>query len=429
MTWSRQRWHEGNINTAKLIPKIGRMAYQTERSRLCKPCTRVSGPPESPQRILVPIERTAPAVILLLSLFLQDFTIESLLRKFRRTTRVVRPARLPPRRTVFNLEPFHSRIFANGNRAGRFRWSVGFLTVSPAHSFRCCSILTPIALIGSQDLAVKRRANIFARSLTLSEITIYLSGRHCDTPTAVWTARRPSAQMTNAPSPLGEGDHIRSAPPTAGMGTAAAIMSHVDPGGACTKFFFRKCREKFRFTVVPGNNTSREQYKDDSRSTKANRVRFPAVWPPDFRKWESGRAMSLVGGFSRVSPVSPVLVVRCNRGILPPGGCYPQIGKDGHPRDRDRKRTTVGARVWAGKTGRGRLPRRLSEPISVTRCRPSGMSPLAKEKTILYSELEPRTLVRCTRNIALRTYFLEDVNSVPIRGSFYAKEMLPTTMT
>ncbi|KAJ8885398.1 hypothetical protein PR048_011595, partial [Dryococelus australis] len=58
------------------------------------------------------------------------------------------------------------RIFVCGNRAGRCHWSAGFLrdlpTVSPAPPFRCCSILTSITLIGSQDLAVKSRPNLFA---------------------------------------------------------------------------------------------------------------------------------------------------------------------------------------------------------------------------------------------------------------------------
>ncbi|KAJ8870512.1 hypothetical protein PR048_029535 [Dryococelus australis] len=43
-----------------------------------------------------------------------------------------------------------------------------------------------------------------------------------------------------------------------------------------------------------------------SPPTKTNRVRSPAG-SPEFRKWESCRTMPLVGGFSRGSPVSPVL--------------------------------------------------------------------------------------------------------------------------
>ncbi|KAJ8865781.1 hypothetical protein PR048_033303 [Dryococelus australis] len=42
-----------------------------------------------------------------------------------------------------------------------------------------------------------------------------------------------------------------------------------------------------------------------SPPTRANRVQSPAGSLPDFRKWESCWTMSLVGGFSRGSPVSP----------------------------------------------------------------------------------------------------------------------------
>ncbi|KAJ8890393.1 hypothetical protein PR048_009901 [Dryococelus australis] len=41
------------------------------------------------------------------------------------------PARLPLRQTGFNTQPGHSRIFACGNRAGRYRWSGGFLEDLP----------------------------------------------------------------------------------------------------------------------------------------------------------------------------------------------------------------------------------------------------------------------------------------------------------
>ncbi|KAJ8885535.1 hypothetical protein PR048_011733 [Dryococelus australis] len=41
-----------------------------------------------------------------------------------------------------------------------------------------------------------------------------------------------------------------------------------------------------------------------SPPTKANRAQYPAG-SPDFRKWESCRTLPLVGGFSRVSPISP----------------------------------------------------------------------------------------------------------------------------
>ncbi|KAJ8870468.1 hypothetical protein PR048_029490 [Dryococelus australis] len=57
------------------------------------------------------------------------------------------------------------RIFACGNRAGRCRCSAGFLGVlpsPPAISFRRCSILTSITLIGCQDLHVKSRQNLYS---------------------------------------------------------------------------------------------------------------------------------------------------------------------------------------------------------------------------------------------------------------------------
>ncbi|KAJ8879652.1 hypothetical protein PR048_020260 [Dryococelus australis] len=37
------------------------------------------------------------------------------------------PVRLPPRRTGFNPWPYHSRVFESRDRAGRCRWSAGFL--------------------------------------------------------------------------------------------------------------------------------------------------------------------------------------------------------------------------------------------------------------------------------------------------------------
>ncbi|KAJ8874600.1 hypothetical protein PR048_025466 [Dryococelus australis] len=70
----------------------------------------------------------------------------------------------PPRRTGLDPRPGHFRIFAWGNRAGRCRWSAGFiddLQFTPPLSFRRCSILNSIALIDSQDLAVKSRQNLF----------------------------------------------------------------------------------------------------------------------------------------------------------------------------------------------------------------------------------------------------------------------------
>ncbi|KAJ8868591.1 hypothetical protein PR048_030129 [Dryococelus australis] len=65
--------------------------------------------------------------------------------------------------------------FACGNRAGRCRWSAGFSRgspFSPAFSFRRCSVVTSITLIGSQDLAVKVNLPHFSSR--------HSSKSHCD---------------------------------------------------------------------------------------------------------------------------------------------------------------------------------------------------------------------------------------------------------
>ncbi|KAJ8897703.1 hypothetical protein PR048_003053 [Dryococelus australis] len=74
-------------------------------------------------------------------------------------TVVERIACSPPTKAIRAQSPAGSiRIFACGNRAGRCRWSAGFLgdlPVSPTLSFRRCSILTSITLIGSPDLELR----------------------------------------------------------------------------------------------------------------------------------------------------------------------------------------------------------------------------------------------------------------------------------
>ncbi|KAJ8869246.1 hypothetical protein PR048_030818 [Dryococelus australis] len=57
------------------------------------------------------------------------------------------------------------------------------------------------------------------------------------------------------------------------------------------------------------------EWLDNPPPTKRNRVRFPVRSLPDFCIWESCRTMPLVGGFFRVSPVSPAFPFR-RRSIL-----------------------------------------------------------------------------------------------------------------
>ncbi|KAJ8887789.1 hypothetical protein PR048_014007 [Dryococelus australis] len=83
------------------------------------------------------------------------------------STRILTTRRLPPRRSGFQSPAGPLRIFACGNRAGRCRWSGGFSRgspVPPAISFRRCVILTSFTCIGSQDLDVTSRPNIFTHS-------------------------------------------------------------------------------------------------------------------------------------------------------------------------------------------------------------------------------------------------------------------------
>ncbi|KAJ8866595.1 hypothetical protein PR048_032455 [Dryococelus australis] len=111
----------------------------------------------------------------------------------------------------------------------------------------------PFTLVGSQDLDVRSRPNLFIRSRTIKmrkhfvKMT-YLNGNECVN--CRW-------------SPL--------------------------------RCFDSKSRYLGAMVV---------KRLDYSPPIKANRVRFPAGSPPDFRMWESRRTMPLVGGFSRRCPVS-----------------------------------------------------------------------------------------------------------------------------
>ncbi|KAJ8866049.1 hypothetical protein PR048_033573 [Dryococelus australis] len=78
------------------------------------------------------------------------------IRLLRYCTSVIRGCSPPTRRTVFDPQQVHSRVFACGSRAGRCRWSAGFLGdlpfPLPLHSG--AAPYTPrFTRIGSQDLA------------------------------------------------------------------------------------------------------------------------------------------------------------------------------------------------------------------------------------------------------------------------------------
>ncbi|KAJ8883291.1 hypothetical protein PR048_015134 [Dryococelus australis] len=69
----------------------------------------------------------------------------------------------PPRRTGFNPRQGHTLIFANGNRAGRCRWSACFLSdlpFAPPLKSGTAPFSSHVTLIGSQELVVKSRPNL-----------------------------------------------------------------------------------------------------------------------------------------------------------------------------------------------------------------------------------------------------------------------------
>ncbi|KAJ8891800.1 hypothetical protein PR048_004354 [Dryococelus australis] len=81
---------------------------------------------------------------------------------------LVRSPRLPPRRSGFDPRPGHSGFSHVGivpdDAVGR-RVFLGDFPFSPALSFRRCSSLTSLTFIGSRDLDVKSRPNLFTKQL------------------------------------------------------------------------------------------------------------------------------------------------------------------------------------------------------------------------------------------------------------------------
>ncbi|KAJ8895886.1 hypothetical protein PR048_001226 [Dryococelus australis] len=91
-----------------------------------------------------------------------------------RATVTERLACSPPANAIRVQSPARSlRIFARGNRAGQCRWSAGFpwgSPVSPALSFRRCSMLTSITHIGFQDLAAEETVNGLKRANGVGQV-------------------------------------------------------------------------------------------------------------------------------------------------------------------------------------------------------------------------------------------------------------------
>ncbi|KAJ8866886.1 hypothetical protein PR048_032748 [Dryococelus australis] len=159
------------------------------------------------------------------------------------------------------------------------------------------------------------------------------------------------------------------------------------------------------------------QRLDCSPPTMANRARSPAGPLPDFRKWESYRAMPLVGGFSRRSPVFPVLAFRSHvMSCHPPIGCQDlvitsrpglstQLSSSRRPNtttsdtDRESRRGEI-KMAFVGREGGGGeesiLPRgeESTHVIPTTRESPSSADPTPRVFTVPQEDCEGGTATR-----------------------------------
>ncbi|KAJ8881189.1 hypothetical protein PR048_017662 [Dryococelus australis] len=222
--------------------------------------------------------------------------------------------------------------------------------VSLAPSFRRSSIFTSITLIGSQDLAVKSRPNIFTHVGIASALHLYASTclRDNTAHTASVAGLHGLQQqrltegsvraLSGSPHLVRKnrcGEGVKEAwlgvgcdgkvPPLARSRDARAIGV---PLPAQPPFFSPRTRVRFwsqsanahRYISVITYSSSvaiaiRSWYYTEgtavaerlacSPSTKANRIQSLAGSLPDFRKWESCQTMPLVGEFSCGSSVSP----------------------------------------------------------------------------------------------------------------------------
>ncbi|KAJ8867230.1 hypothetical protein PR048_031029 [Dryococelus australis] len=152
------------IDHLKLLHRLARMSERissVRSARQCRPRLQVKGPQFDDKfgsnfslanhaelkRFFVNRKR-APNGGQIVQYILRNVTTQSTVAEWLACSPLTKAIRVqPPAGTL--------RIFACGNRAGRCRWSASFLGDLPfpaALSFRRCSVLTSIILIGSQDL-------------------------------------------------------------------------------------------------------------------------------------------------------------------------------------------------------------------------------------------------------------------------------------
>ncbi|KAJ8886125.1 hypothetical protein PR048_012334 [Dryococelus australis] len=90
-----------------------------------------------------------------------------------------KPARLPSRRTRFNPRPGHSRIFARGYRAGRCRWSAGFLGYLPLHPSFHSVAATFSLVIAAVEWVQPKSCGLYVRLQEYEPIMTYTSKKVC----------------------------------------------------------------------------------------------------------------------------------------------------------------------------------------------------------------------------------------------------------
>ncbi|KAJ8883253.1 hypothetical protein PR048_015095 [Dryococelus australis] len=193
--------------------------------------------------------------------------------------------------------------------------------VYPTLSFRSCSILASVPLIGSEDLDVKGRPNVFTHSLTFhhpvkccsftKESNHYqerfqahrghsISPGFVDTPLLTMPERNLQAGFVESnpmllPIDIAEAMlYVLGTPPRVQL-TATLQSTFIDAIQYVLHYMGLLLAHRSNFSPL----------------TKAIRIRFPARSPfVGFHRWGPGWTMPVIEGFSRGSPVSSALKFR-----------------------------------------------------------------------------------------------------------------------
>ncbi|KAJ8895288.1 hypothetical protein PR048_000613 [Dryococelus australis] len=135
---------------------------------------------------------------------------------------VAMTTRLPPRCTGLDSRRGRSQIFAFGVRAGRCRWSVGFLgdlLFSPPLHYGAAPYLPRLTLIGSQDLDVKSRPNLSIKKKLLRFVSV-----------------EAAVQVSDPASQLGDMSSIAGA-----SGSGLSQLAEIDLYVASIRRIFSEC--------------------------------------------------------------------------------------------------------------------------------------------------------------------------------------------